>query len=161
EIDQYKDNPNFEIKGEFNPMFVTNVGPVKEDSTLAYLRPETAQLIFANFKLVQDNARMKLPFGIAQVGKAFRNEIAPRDFLFRSREFEQMEIEYFVNPNEDCPYQIPDLDVLIYSSENQTSGSEMVKMNLNEAYKKGIIKTKWHAYWLGVELSWFFNLGAN
>lgn len=71
----------FENKGEFNPMFTTSVGPVKEDSLKAYLRPETAQLIFANFKFVQENARMKLPFGIAQIGKSFRNEIAPRDFL--------------------------------------------------------------------------------
>jgi len=94
-----------ESKGKFVPMFTTQVGPIKEDSSMAYLRPETAQLIFTNFKLVQDNARLKLPFGIAQIGKAFRNEIAPRNFLFRSREFEQMEIEYFIDPDkkEDCP----------------------------------------------------------
>src|SRR3989344_7742601 len=69
-------------KGEFLNMFATNVGPIKEDSIKAFLRPETAQLIFANFKFVHDNARLKLPFGIAQIGKAFRNEVAPRDFLF-------------------------------------------------------------------------------
>ena len=66
----------YENKGEFNPMFTTQIGPIKEDSTKAYLRPETAQLIFTNFKLVQENARLQLPFGIAQIGKAFRNEIS-------------------------------------------------------------------------------------
>ena len=90
---------------KFNLMFKTYVGPLEKEDSIAYLRPETAQLIFADFKLVHDNARMKLPFGIAQVGKAFRNEISPRDFLFRSREFEQMEIEYFVHPDKinNCP----------------------------------------------------------
>jgi glycyl-tRNA synthetase len=82
----------------FNMMFKTNVGPVADDSSVSYLRPETAQGIFTNFKNVVDNFYPDLPFGIAQQGKAFRNEISPRDFVFRSREFEQMEIEYFVNP---------------------------------------------------------------
>ena len=82
----------------FNMMFETHVGPVSDDSSLAYLRPETAQGIFTNFKNVVDCFYPDLPFGIAQVGKAFRNEISPRDFVFRSREFEQMEIEYFVDP---------------------------------------------------------------
>ncbi len=76
---------------EFKLMFKTEVGL----DSHGYLRPETAQLIFTNFKFVQENARMKLPFGIAQIGKAFRNEIAPRDFLFRGREFEQMELQYY------------------------------------------------------------------
>jgi glycyl-tRNA synthetase len=84
----------------FNLMFETQVGSVKDASSVAYLRPETAQGIFTNFMNVQRTSRMKIPFGIAQIGKAFRNEITPRNFIFRSREFEQMEIEYFVNPNE-------------------------------------------------------------
>ncbi len=83
----------------FNMMFKTNVGPVADDSSISYLRPETAQGIFTNFKNVVDNFYPDLPFGIAQMGKAFRNEISPRDFVFRSREFEQMEIEYFVHPD--------------------------------------------------------------
>ncbi len=89
---------------EFNLMFKTSVGPVeKEDgSNMAYLRPETAQGIFVNFVNVQTTTRKKLPFGIAQVGKAFRNEITPGNFTFRTREFEQMEIEYFCRP-EDAP----------------------------------------------------------
>ena len=80
----------------FNMMFKTNVGPVSDDSSISYLRPETAQGIFTNFKNVVDCFYPNLPFGIGQQGKAFRNEISPRDFIFRSREFEQMEIEYFV-----------------------------------------------------------------
>ena len=85
----------------FNTMFKTFVGPVEEDAAVAYLRPETAQGIFANFKNVLTTTRRKLPFGIAQIGKAFRNEITPGRFIFRSREFEQMEIEYFVKPGTD------------------------------------------------------------
>ena len=85
----------------FNTMFKTIVGPVEEDASVAYLRPETAQGIFVDFKNVQTTSRKKLPFGIAQIGKAFRNEITPGRFIFRSREFEQMELEYFVRPGTD------------------------------------------------------------
>ena len=83
----------------FNMMFKTQVGATESDDSISYLRPETAQGIFTNFKNVVDSFYPNLPFGIAQQGKAFRNEIAPRDFVFRSREFEQMEVEYFVDPN--------------------------------------------------------------
>ncbi len=85
----------------FNLMFKTQVGPVESDENLAYLRPETAQAIFTQFKNVVDSTSRKLPFGIAQIGKSFRNEITPRNFIFRVREFEQAELEYFVNPGED------------------------------------------------------------
>jgi glycyl-tRNA synthetase len=85
----------------FNLMFKTNVGPVEDGSSFAYLRPETAQNIFTNFKNVMDSTPHALPFGIAQIGKAFRNEITPRNFIFRVREFEQMELEFFVKPGED------------------------------------------------------------
>jgi glycyl-tRNA synthetase len=84
----------------FNMMFSTTVGPVADDKSISYLRPETAQGIFTNYKNVVDAFYPDLPFGIAQQGKAFRNEISPRDFVFRSREFEQMEIEYFVHPDQ-------------------------------------------------------------
>jgi len=83
---------------QFNMMFKTQVGATEDPNSISYLRPETAQGIFVNFKNVLDTMHPKLPFGIAQIGKAFRNEIAPRDFIFRTREFEQMEIEYFVHP---------------------------------------------------------------
>lgn len=86
---------------EFKLMFETKVGPLADDSAVAYLRPETAQGIFANYKNIVDTGRVKIPFGIAQIGKAFRNEITPRNFIFRSREFEQMEIEYFISPDAD------------------------------------------------------------
>jgi glycyl-tRNA synthetase len=84
----------------FNLMFQTYVGPVQDESAIAYLRPETAQAIFAQFKNVLETSRQKVPFGIAQVGKAFRNEVTPRNFTFRSREFEQMELEFFIKPDE-------------------------------------------------------------
>jgi glycyl-tRNA synthetase len=85
----------------FNLMFKTTVGPVDDGSAFAYLRPETAQQIFTNFKNVVDSTSRSLPFGIAQIGKAFRNEITPRNFIFRVREFEQMELEFFVLPGTD------------------------------------------------------------
>ena len=83
---------------QFNMMFRTNVGASEDSDSVSYLRPETAQGMFVNFKNILDTFSPKLPFGMAQIGKAFRNEIAPRDFIFRVREFEQMEIEYFVDP---------------------------------------------------------------
>jgi glycyl-tRNA synthetase len=88
----------------FNLMFETYTGAVQSDENKAYLRPETAQGIFANFKNVLDSTRLKLPFGIAQVGKAFRNEINPRNYTFRSREFEQMEIEFFCQPDQSMKW---------------------------------------------------------
>ena len=86
---------------QFNLMFKTHVGPVEETGTEAFLRPETAQGIYVNYLLVQGAMRMKVPFGIAQIGKAFRNEIVARNFIFRTREFEQMEMQYFVKPGTD------------------------------------------------------------
>jgi len=104
--DQLKENKCAKCGGElkeeqsFNEMFETNVGASKDSSSVAYLRPETAQGIFVNFKNIIDSFHPRLPFGIAQIGKAFRNEINARDFLFRTREFEQMEIEYFFKGEE-------------------------------------------------------------
>jgi glycyl-tRNA synthetase len=97
--------PDVEIPGtltepkQFNLMFESYAGAVQDDSSKVYLRPETAQGIFANFRNVVDTSRVKVPFGIAQIGKAFRNEVTPRNFTFRSREFEQMEIEFFIRPD--------------------------------------------------------------
>ncbi len=88
----------------FNLMFKTNVGPVENGENFAYLRPETAQAIFTQFKNVVDSTSRKVPFGIAQIGKSFRNEITPRNFIFRVREFEQMELEYFVKPGTDMDW---------------------------------------------------------
>jgi len=149
---------------QFNLMFETNVGPVQSDTSKSYLRPETAQVIFADFKLVTDTSRLKLPFGIAQMGRAFRNEISPRDFLFRCREFEQMEIEYFINPEkaDDCPYmdEVNDHKLFIYSSDMQEKKQKEKMMTIKDALKKKMIQTKWHAYWLALSHKWFISLGA-
>ncbi len=154
---------DFEEVKDFNLMFETNVGPVSGSS--AYLRPETAQSIFPNFRLVQENARMKLPFGIAQIGKAFRNEISPRDFLFRCREFEQMELEYFVHPNEvnKCPYinEVKDVKVQYVSAYMQEKDEKEKSGTIAELLKQNIITSEWQAYWLATEHEWFANLGAN
>jgi glycyl-tRNA synthetase len=92
-------NPLGEVR-KFNMMLKTNIGPVADDDSISYLRPETAAGMFVNFKNIIDTFHPRLPFGMAQIGKAFRNEIAPRDFIFRVRELEQMEIEYFVKPTD-------------------------------------------------------------
>lgn len=91
----------FTAARSFNLMFKTHIGPLEESSAMVFLRPETAQGIYVNFNNVKDSSRQRLPFGIAQIGKAFRNEINTKNFLFRTREFEQMEMQYFINPSED------------------------------------------------------------
>jgi glycyl-tRNA synthetase len=96
---------------KFNLMFKTFIGPVEEDASVAYLRPETAQGIFVNFFNVQQSMRRKLPFGIAQQGKAFRNEITPGNFIFRTREFEQMEMEFFVRPGTELEWYREWIDI--------------------------------------------------
>ncbi|MFH0951959.1 MAG: glycine--tRNA ligase [Patescibacteria group bacterium] len=93
--------PDWSLPDYFDLMFETHIGPTKSKDNIAYLRPETAQNIFVNFENVQQSMRLKVPFGIAQIGKAFRNEITPGNFIFRSREFEQMELEFFIDPRED------------------------------------------------------------
>jgi len=100
------------------------------------------------------------------MGKGFRNEISPRNFIFRSREFEMMEIEYFINPKDvdNCPYlkkEILKLELNIYSQEMQEKGKKYEKMSVEEALKKKIIKTPWHAYWLAIQYKWFIDLGIN
>ncbi|MBC8174079.1 MAG: glycine--tRNA ligase, partial [Candidatus Marinimicrobia bacterium] len=108
-IDLEKPCPNCGVKDwtkprQFNLMLKTHYGPTEDTSSIIYLRPETAQGIFVNFANVQTTARQKLPFGIAQIGKAFRNEITIGNFLFRTREFDQMELEYFVKPEESTKW---------------------------------------------------------
>jgi len=94
-------NETLTMPRQFNLMFKTFMGPVEDDSAVVYLRPETAQGIYVNFLNVKNSSRQKIPFGIAQIGKAFRNEITPGNFIFRTREFEQMEMQYFIHPSED------------------------------------------------------------
>ncbi|OHA57665.1 MAG: glycine--tRNA ligase [Candidatus Vogelbacteria bacterium GWA1_51_14] len=119
---------------QFNMMFQTQVGAVEDSSAVSYLRPETAQGMFVNFKNIIDSFHPRLPFGLAQIGKAFRNEITPRDFLFRVREFEQMEIEYFVR------------------SENWEQAFEEFRQGMNDyADKIGLAKNKIHELEVGAE----------
>ncbi len=152
----------YESKGEFNPMFTTEIGPIKTESVKAYLRPETAQLIFADFKQIVENARLSLPFGIAQIGKAFRNELSPREFLFRAREFEQMEIEYFISKGMKCPYmdEMKKIELEILTEDMQKNKKKPQKMKIYDAWKKGLIKIDWHAYWIGIYIQWFKSLGV-
>jgi len=154
----------FKEASDFNLMFPVHLGANKDSSSVAYLRGETAQLIFANFKKIVENSRLKLPFGIAQIGKAFRNEISPKNFLFRCREFEQMEIEYFVKPEDNkCPYikEVLNHKLKILSSEMQEKNQEEKEMAIKQALQKKIIKNEWHAYWLAHCNKWFISLGAN
>src|SRR3989344_709461 len=157
-----KCNEDMANEGKFNLMFSTQVGPAS--GNVAYLRPETAQVIFTNYKLVQESARQKLPFGIAQIGKAFRNEISPRDFLFRSREFEQFEIEYFVHPKKvnECPYihEVEKMKVQILLSEHQSGKEEQTEMMIKQIIEKKIA-SPWHAYWLAEYYKFFLDLGIN
>ncbi len=137
----------------FNLMFATQVGVVDNPDSKVYLRPETAQSIFADFKVVNTVARKKLPYGIAQVGKAFRNEIAPRNFLFRAREFDLMEIEYFVHPAKlnECQFYSKEhasFKALFYTSEMQENKKEHMELQIGKLLEGGVIGNKWHGYWL-------------
>jgi len=155
---------NFNEVEKFSLMFKTQVGPKDDKSSVSYLRPETAQLIFTNFKLIAENARLKLPFGIAQIGKGFRNEISPRDFLFRCREFEMMEIEYFVHPedHETCPFvnEVNNYELNFLTDEMQEKHQKSKTLKVKDAIKKKLV-SEWHAYWLATEQKWFTDLGAN
>ena len=145
----------------FNLMLSTQVSPVK--GNLAYLRPETAQGIFVNFKNILNATRAKLPFGIAQVGVSYRNEISPRQFLIRLREFRQMEIEYFIHPKRlnDCPNfeKYANTKIRILTREQQERGGEAIELTAREAVEKGILPNKFLAYFLAKEFLWYQMLG--
>lgn len=129
----------------FNLMFETHVGPVKDASNIAYLRPETAQAIFVQFKNVLETSRQQVPFGVAQVGKAFRNEVTPRNFTFRSREFEQMELEFFIRPDE----------VVEAISGSVTAPGEG---HPGEPDSKWGWQT-WHKYWVEERIAYYGSIG--
>ncbi|MBU1197247.1 glycine--tRNA ligase [Candidatus Micrarchaeota archaeon] len=149
----------------FNLMFRTQVGVLKDEPNEAVLRPETAQLIFADFKLVQQAARKRLPFGIAQIGKAFRNEIAPRNFVFRAREFNQMELEFFIHPErmDDCelPANWKSLAVTVLAAETQIHKGEGSLLSFNELWDRKMVKTKWHVYWMAACWNFLLELGLD
>lgn len=130
----------------FNLMFKTYVGPAATEEDIAYLRPETAQAIFVQFKNVLETSRVKIPFGICQIGKAFRNEVTPRNFTFRSREFEQMELEFFIKPDEVVDSQTGGVATL--ASETSISDPQP-----NWGWEL------WHKYWVEQRLSWYESIG--
>jgi glycyl-tRNA synthetase len=132
----------------FNLMFQTYVGPVQDESAIAYLRPETAQAIFAQFKNVLETSRQKVPFGIAQVGKAFRNEVTPRNYTFRSREFEQMELEFFIKPDE----------VVEAIKGRVTPGAELdTRHSTLDTSSWGW--EAWHKYWVEERIKFYEGIG--
>src|SRR5216117_2318265 len=133
---------------QFNLMFGTHVGAATDESSIAYLRPETAQSIFVQFKNILEVSRKKLPFGIAQIGKAFRNEINPRNFTFRSREFEQMELEFFIRPDE----------VVEAISSRIAKGSEFGIRN-SEFGNSDWGWEAWHKYWVEQRIRWYESIG--
>ncbi len=146
----------------FNLMFPVQIGAEKTQESTAYLRGETAQLIFTAFRNVVDSSRVKLPFGIAQIGKAFRNEISPRNFLFRSREFEQMEIEYFINPSQNKCSLLEkkhlNLEFFFLSREAQAENKSQKQVKMSKLKKNKKIG-EWHAYWLAESYFWYIDLG--
>jgi glycyl-tRNA synthetase len=162
EADKFvKENPDWQIQGEFNLMFKTTVGAL--NPTDAYMRGETAQGMFMDFNLVAETSRKQLPFGIAQVGRCFRNEIAPRDFLFRSREFNIGELEFFIHPEEfSCPLldsKHKDVKVRLLDGETQESGKETLKDTTIGLMIKAKKLDEWHAYWLAEQILWLTKLG--
>jgi glycyl-tRNA synthetase len=130
----------------FNLMFKTYVGPLESEENVAYLRPETAQAIFAQFKNVLETSRQKVPFGIAQIGKAFRNEVTPRNFTFRSREFEQMELEFFIKPDEA-------VEAISSSVATPTSKDHPGEPQPNWGWQL------WHQYWVEERIKFYGNIG--
>ena len=162
EVEKFtKENPDWEVQGEFSLMFKTKVGALNAEE--AYLRGETAQGMFMDFKLVQQTSRMQLPFGIAQIGRCFRNEIAPRDFLFRSREFNIAEFEFFINPEEKKCELLDDshlnLKINILDSETQGAGKKDLKpTTIKQMLKEGRLD-EWHAYWLAEQIKWYNSIG--
>jgi glycyl-tRNA synthetase len=138
----------------FHLMLKTQVGPT--EGNIAYLRPETAQGIFVNFKNILNSTRTKLPFGVAQIGTSYRNEISPRHFIMRLREFNQMEIEIFFDPNEK------EFDFEKFAKTKlkilKRDGKE-VEINAEDAVKKEIIPTKWQAYFMAKQMEWYQKLG--
>jgi glycyl-tRNA synthetase len=145
----------------FNLMLKTNVGPVEGD--VAYMRPETAQGIFTNFKNIVNTTRAKLPFGVAQIGISYRNEISPRQWIMRLREFNQMEVEMFIHPKKmnECPKfsDVAKKKLRIVTREAQKGDGKVVEITAEEAVKKGIVQNQWQAYFMVKELEWYQQLG--
>jgi glycyl-tRNA synthetase len=158
-------NCGTELAGEsvddFNLMFETNIGP--GSSSPGYLRPETAQGIFVEFPQLAEYARNQLPFGITQIGKAYRNEISPRNSLIRTREFTQAELEHFIDPNEDEPdiEKVADVELKLYpADEQEEEDGEYVYKTVEEAVEEDLVH-EWVAYYLGVGKQWYESIGVD
>jgi len=130
----------------FNLMFKTTVGPIETEENIAYLRPETAQAIFVQFKNILETSRQKAPFGICQIGKAFRNEVTPRNFTFRSREFEQMELEFFIRPDEV-------VERIAGSVARLDEAADLSAPQKNWGWQL------WHKYWVEERIRWYESIG--
>ena len=147
---------------EFNLMFGTNIGP--GSSSPGYLRPETAQGIFVEFPRLKEYARNQLPFGVAQVGRAYRNEISPRRALVRVREFTQAELEHFIDPETDEPPvgRVEDVELPLYSAEAQNADDGGVESyTVGEALEAGVIGSEWVAYYLGRSVEFYERIGID
>ena len=147
---------------EFNLMFETSIGP--GNGQPGYLRPETAQGMFTEFPRLKEYAREQLPFGVAQIGTGYRNEISPRNALLRAREFTMAELEYFVDPEENGPDLDPVADVVLplYPvGEQQSEGETYLERTPREALDDGILNDEWVAYWLAVSKRWFDRVGVD
>ncbi|MFB6133816.1 MAG: glycine--tRNA ligase [Halanaeroarchaeum sp.] len=146
----------------FNLMFETSIGPGSGDR--GYLRPETAQGIFVDFPRLKEYARGDLPFGVTQIGRAYRNEISPRNAVVRTREFTQAELEHFVRPEGDGPdlESVADVEAPLYSAEMQADeDGGPVTMRIGEAVEAGVIADPWIAYYLGVARNWYERIGVD
>ena len=147
---------------DFNLMFETNIGP--GDSQRGFLRPETAQGIFTEFPRFKEYMRNQLPFGITQIGKAYRNEISPRQGLVRVREFTQAELEHFIDPEEDQPdiEKVKDVELKLYPvSEQQKEDGESLHLTVEEAIEQNVIESEWIAYYLGYAKQWYKKIGID
>jgi len=147
---------------DFNLMFGTNIGP--GDSQPGYLRPETAQGIFVEFPRLKQYARGQLPFGVTQIGRAYRNEISPRKSIIRTREFTQAELEHFIDPEVDEPDldAVADVECTFYPvSEQQADDGEPIRATVAEAVEDGIVESDWIAYYLGLTKRWYDRVGVD
>ena len=147
---------------DFNLMFETNIGP--GSSNPGYLRPETAQGIFVDFPRLKEYARGELPFGVTQIGRAYRNEISPRNAVVRTREFTQAELELFFDPEEHAPdlSSIRDVEAPLYRAVDQLDeDGTPVDMTIGEAVEAGIIADDWIAYYLGIAAEWYEAMGVD
>jgi glycyl-tRNA synthetase len=147
---------------DFNLMFQTNIGP--GTSSPGYLRPETAQGIFVDFPQWAEYARNQLPFGVAQIGKAYRNEISPRKSIIRVREFTQAELEHFIDPAEDEPPldRVADVTLPLYSvHDQQADDGGLQEMTVREAVDDGVVESEWVAFYLGLSKAWYERIGID